>query len=110
MMRGFDPAVARRDATGDPPGPEPGHDVTRPFVRAALHDVGAPVPADIRAGMEGAFRHDFGAVHVHSGERAARAAESLEATAFTVGEDIVLGRDARGNDARLMAHLSLIHI
>jgi len=52
--------------------------------------------------------HDFGKVRVHADARAAEAAESLNARAFTFGSDIVFGRGeyapATGEGWKLVAH------
>ena len=59
------------------------------------------------------FGHDFGGVRVHVGNDASRAAAAIDARAFTVGQDIVLGADgARLESAtgqRVLAH-ELAHV
>jgi hypothetical protein len=63
--------------------------------------------------MSAWFGHDFSHVRVHSGDGAAAAADRLQARAYTVGSDVVLGRgeyvpgvlDGR----RLLAH-ELTHV
>ena len=40
---------------------------------------------------KGGFRHDFSSVRIHTGARAAAAADELSARAFTIGEHIVFG-------------------
>ncbi len=52
---------------------------------------GQAVERSARAAMESRFRHDFGAVRVHTDARAAAAARALGARAFTVGRDVVFG-------------------
>lgn len=52
---------------------------------------GAPLPASTRRFFEPRFGHDFGSVRVHTGERAARSAASIDAEAYTIGRDIVFG-------------------
>jgi pyrrolidone-carboxylate peptidase len=75
---------------------------------AALRDGGRPLSPPERAFFEPRFGQDFGAVRVHSGAGASRAAEALRARAFTVGHDIVFGDGeyAPGTDdgRRLLAH------
>ena len=77
-------------------------------VEGALRSGGEPLPRETRAGLEARFGHDLGRVRVHSGERAATAAASVQARAFTVGEHIVWGggqRDAFAGESRgLLAH------
>jgi hypothetical protein len=52
---------------------------------------GRPLGADVRADMESRLGHDFGGVTVHSGHEAAQSAAAVNANAYTVGSDIVLG-------------------
>jgi hypothetical protein len=63
--------------------------------------------------MEPRLGHDFGEVRVHAGPRAAQAARSVNAVAYTVGRDIVLGRENVAPDTRqgraLIAH-ELAHV
>ena len=58
--------------------------------------------------MEARFGHDFGRVRVHAGERAAESARLVRATAYTVGDHIVLGASAPSPATvagrRLLAH------
>jgi hypothetical protein len=58
--------------------------------------------------MEPRFGHDFGEVRVHAGPRAAQAAKSVNAVTYTVGRDIVVGRENVAPDTRqgreLIAH------
>ena len=63
--------------------------------------------------MEPHFGHDFGEVRVHAGPRAAQAAKSVNAVAYTVGRDIVVGRENVAPDTRqgreMIAH-ELAHV
>jgi hypothetical protein len=52
---------------------------------------GAALPAATRAGMEARFGADFGGVRLHTGGAAAASAQSVQAKAYTVGDDVVLG-------------------
>jgi hypothetical protein len=65
--------------------------------RSPVHDVisagGAPLPADVRADMEGRFGQDFGDVRVHNDGAAHDSAKSVNAQAYTVGSNIVFQRD-----------------
>lgn len=58
--------------------------------------------------MESRFGHDFSAVRVHTGTRAARSARAVGARAYTLGQHIVFGggQFAPGSEAgqRLLAH------
>ncbi|ORA28188.1 DUF4157 domain-containing protein [Mycobacterium aquaticum] len=85
--------------------------------RSPVHDVvsssGTPLPADLRADMEGRFGHDFGDVRVHNDAAAHASAKSVNAQAYTVGSNIVFdsGRYDPGSDAgkHMIAH-ELTHV
>ena len=55
---------------------------------------GEPLSDSIRSYFEPRLGHDLGRVHVHTDDRAAQAADALNAEAFTVDHDVVFGRDA----------------
>jgi hypothetical protein len=64
-----------------------------PFaVHAALEGGGRALDATSRAMMEARFHRDFGQVRVHDDARAAVAADSIGAAAFTRGQDVVFAR------------------
>ncbi len=74
---------------------------------------GRPLDRNTRREMEEKFGAGFGDVRVHTGDEAARTAETLRAKAYTLGSDIVFGS---GNYApsgsagkRLLAH-ELAHV
>src|SRR4030095_8470854 len=52
---------------------------------------GRPLDAGVRSNLESAYGEDFSHVRVHTGASAAAVSESLNARAFTVGEDIAFG-------------------
>lgn len=52
---------------------------------------GSPLGARTRAEMESSFGHDFGDVRVHTDSAAAASAASVQAQAYTVGNDIAFG-------------------
>jgi len=58
---------------------------------AGLLSGGGALGPDLRGDMEGRLGHDFGDVRVHSGSEANAAAASMDAQAYTIGSDIVLG-------------------
>ncbi len=72
-----------------------------------------PLPADARRDMGAAFGFDFGRVRVHADGEAAAAAQQAGARAFTLGSDVVFGRDAFApaspEGRRLLAH-ELAHV
>lgn len=94
-------------------------DGVRPVAQApalaseALRTPGRPLPPAERQFMEARFACDFGAVRVHGGGVAARAAQAVQARAYTVGRDIVFaaGEDdvASAGGRRLLAH-ELAHV
>ena len=79
-----------------------------------VHDVlnsggGSALDGKTRESMEAKFGHDFSGVKVHQGPQAADAAKSVQAQAFTVGDNIVLGSGKTASDERTMAH-ELTHV
>ncbi len=69
---------------------------------------GEPLDASTRALMESRLGHDFGRVRVHADARAAASAESVNALAYTVGQQVVFGAGQYRPDTRagrrLLAH------
>ena len=59
----------------------------------ALRGGGQPLPDATRAFFEPRFGHDFGRVRVHTDARAAATARAVNASAFTVGRDIVFATE-----------------
>lgn len=53
-----------------------------------LHTPGQPMDAATRADMESRFGHDFSQVQVHTDEKSAESAQSVNALAYTVGSHI----------------------
>jgi len=78
-----------------------------------LHSPGEPLEPNTRAFMEDRFSHDFSDVRVHSDAKAAESAKSVNALAYTVGSDVVLGagQHAPHTDSgrKLLAH-ELAHV
>ena len=74
---------------------------------------GEPLEPTFRALMEARLGHDFSSVRVHADQAAARSARHIDAQAFTVGGDIVLGADTPSlrtrSGQRLLAH-ELAHV
>jgi hypothetical protein len=62
-----------------------------PIVHEVLRSSGRPLDPATRAFMEPRFGHDFSRVRVHEGARAAESARAVNALAYTVGNDIILG-------------------
>jgi Domain of unknown function (DUF4157) len=78
------------------------------IVREALPGPGRPLEPGVQAFFEPRFGHDFSAVRVHADEQAARAADAMDASAFTVGNSIWFGRGMYRPEVafglRLLAH------
>jgi len=60
-------------------------------VDGAVRGGGRPLDAATRRSMEARFGYDFSSVRIHDDAAASSAAADVSATAFTMGEDIVLG-------------------
>lgn len=79
-----------------------------PVVREVLGEQGQPLYAETQAFMESRFGHDFSKVRVHADGKAAESAQTVNATAYTVGQDVVFGEGqyAPGTreGKRLLAH------
>ncbi len=74
---------------------------------------GQPLPASLRLSMERALGADFGGVRLHTGARSDQLNRSLQAAAFTSGQDIFFRRDAYSPSSQrgtaLLAH-ELTHV
>ena len=105
--------LQRRVDGRDAPDDDEGARRAAGLLDEVLGSSGAPLDAAERAFMEPRFAHGFGDVRVHTGARAAAAARSVHAQAFTVGRDIVFdsGRYAPGSaeGRQLIAH-ELTHV
>jgi uncharacterized protein DUF4157 len=73
--------------------PAHGPQVAPPIVHDVLGSPGRPLEPAVRGPMEARFGHSFSNVRVHTGERAAASARSVDAAAYTVGRDVVFGAD-----------------
>ena len=62
-----------------------------PLVYDVLRSPGQPLDAATRAFFEPRFGHDFSQVRVHADQKAADSAMSVNAYAYTVGNDLVFG-------------------
>jgi hypothetical protein len=73
---------------------------------------GQPLDAPVRQRMEASFGTDFSDVRVHTGASAAASARAVDAHAYTVGNEIVLGEGqapGAGSHERTLAH-ELTHV
>ena len=96
-----------RHASG--PGPR--------YAPSLVHDVlrssGSPSPPAPGRRSESRLGHSFSDVRIHAGDQAAQAANSVRATAFTVGKHIVMGArapDPTSADGRLVLAHELAHV
>lgn len=84
-----------------------------PIVHDVLNSPGQPLDRSTRAFMEPRFGHDFSGVRVHTGQRADESARAVDASAYTVGQNIVfttpMFRPAEPGGRRLLAH-ELTHV
>jgi hypothetical protein len=76
-------------------------------VEDALASTGRPLDPSTRRAMEARFGHDFSRVRVHDDGLATAAARDVNAAAFTVGDDIVIGSGS--GDTHVLAH-ELAHV
>lgn len=78
-----------------------------------LRGKGEPLPESVRNYFEPRFGYDFSGVRVHTGSEAAEAAKSINARAFTVGNDVVFGSSDYSPETeggkKLLAH-ELTHV
>jgi len=84
-----------------------------PIVHEVLNSSGQPLDTTSRRLMESRFGHDFSRVRIHDDVLAAESARSVNALAYTVGENIVFGEghyDPQSpSGKRLLAH-ELAHV
>ncbi len=84
-----------------------------PLVYDVLHSPGQPLDTATRAVMEPHFRYDFSKVRVHTDKRAIDSAQSVNALAYTVGQNVVFGmgqyKPETNEGRRLLAH-ELTHV
>ncbi len=77
-------------------------------VHDALNSAGQPLDSATRAFMEPRLGKDLGGVRIHTGPHAAESTRSVEAHAYTVGQDIFFGsgnyRPHTSEGRRLLAH------
>ena len=80
----------------------------------AIHSLrggGQALDSATRSFMEPRFGRDFSQVRVHTGNRAAELAQSINARAFTIGRDVVMGAEgySSASGRKLLAH-ELTHV
>lgn len=77
-----------------------GHGPTaqRALVDAAVGSPGRPIESSRRRRLESFHQTDFSGVRVHTGPVAQRSAEAIGASAYTIGDDIVLSGDSSDDE------------
>ncbi len=84
-----------------------------PIVHEVLRSSGQPLDSGTRTFMESRFGHDFSQVRVHTDGKAAKSAQSVNALAYTVGQNVVFNSGQYAPEAnegqRLLAH-ELTHV
>ncbi len=100
-------AAAQRDATTSDRGFAVPRG-TEGAIQSMRAGGGAPMSSDVRRFMEDRIGHDLSKVRVHDSPAAHRAAEGLDARAFTVGRDVFFGSGqytpSTPSGQRLLAH------
>src|SRR5262249_44694029 len=106
-------SVRRKAVSPTPAPPGVGESEAPAAVQETLGAGGLPLDESVRADMEDRFGHDFSQVSIHTGPQAQRSAEAVQASAYTVGHNVVFGhgRYAPTSDAgrHLLAH-ELTHV
>ncbi|MYR37987.1 DUF4157 domain-containing protein [Streptomyces sp. SID4944] len=92
---------------GSAAGEDSVHQVAEPApdraaVEAGLRSPGRPLDRATLARKETQFQADLTGVRLHTGPSAEEAAAAVQARAFTVGQDIVIGKD--GGDFKTLDH------
>jgi hypothetical protein len=84
-----------------------------PIVHQALNSPGKRLDSATRGYMERRLGHDFGKVRIHAGDTETKSAEAIGALAYTVGSDVVFGKDQysphTASGRKLIAH-ELTHV
>lgn len=84
-----------------------------PIVHDVLRSPGRPLDTETRAFFEPRFAHDFSNVRLHTDTKAAASAQAVNASAYTVGRDVVFGGGLYAPGTRegqkLLAH-ELAHV
>jgi hypothetical protein len=97
-----DESTVRLKRNGAQPGPSAASAMP---ALSFLRSGGRPLSRDTRRDFEGRLGADLGAVRVHEGPSAAKAATALNARAFTVGTDIAFAPGQFAPDTRSGRHL-----
>jgi hypothetical protein len=104
--------LTARSGTGPRPAASAFHEVqpagAPPIVHEALNSPGRELDRETRSSMEPRLGAGLGGVRIHTGGRAAEAAQSVQAQAYTVGRDIFFAAGKynphSSEGRRLLAH------
>jgi hypothetical protein len=103
----------QRFASGRTPSASAGTATAPPVVHQVLSSPGQPLDSATRDFMEARFGQHFGGVRVHTNARAAESARSVNALAYTLGNNVVFGQNSYSprseTGQRLLAH-ELTHV
>jgi hypothetical protein len=72
--------------------PDGGPTVVPPFVNEVLKSPGQPLVPEVRNFFEPRFGHDFSQIRVHVDKSAAESARQVNASAYTIGKDVVFAQ------------------
>lgn len=100
-----DERVSAKEVPGATPAASPAFEAALPAVTSSA---GQPLDPATRAFVEPRLLHDFSRVRIHTDAKAAASARSLQAQAYTMGNDIVFGEGRYAPNAPEGKHL-LIH-
>jgi hypothetical protein len=113
MSRSCDNCAKKRSLIQKKPTNGFAGSATTPIVHEVLRSTGQPLDASTRSFMEPRFGHDFSHVRLHTDAKAAESARSVNALAYTVGHNIVLGDAAKSSNPwehrKTLAH-ELTHV
>src|SRR5215813_8508812 len=73
----------------------PVHSSVVPVLSSAASESGGPIHEPLKSSLGSHLGQDFSHVRVHGGAASAEAAESVGARAYTLGNDIHLGKESR---------------
>ena len=96
-----DPPARRSSADAPSPQPPTGRAISSSLLPA---EGASPLSSQVRSRVEPLLDADLSGVQVHTGPASAKAAEQLQARAFTHGNHIWLGQRGSPDDVELLAH------
>jgi 2-polyprenyl-6-methoxyphenol hydroxylase-like FAD-dependent oxidoreductase len=112
MERSAQPPLRRITTSPSTDGAQPAPDAVTEGIRDARGG-GRPLPTWLRTPMEGALGVDLSSTRIHTDGRAGVMARSIQARAFTVGDDVFFGRgefDPSSTDGRRVLAHEVAHV